>query len=266
MLAPRTLKTEAVDWNAKWGAPYGKRPKLVKGRLARLARRYQPKLVGPFGFQPNNDTRVCEYPWIYEQIVAVRPKRVVEIGGSLSGMQFVLSSLGIEVINVDPGEDATGLGWPLRPEDIARLNRSFDTTVQLENSTLEEAAIAHASVDLVYSVSVLEHIPPTEVDSLVKEVSAVLRPGGRFVLTLDLFPDLAPFTATPSNMWGTNIDVARLVDASGLRLVVGDPKELCGYPEFDPEHILETIDSYYVGDGVRALAQLMVLEKSDGAP
>ena len=41
------------------------------GRLL-LSDRGMDRLLGPVGHQPNNDPRVWEYPWAFEQI---RPRR-----------------------------------------------------------------------------------------------------------------------------------------------------------------------------------------------
>jgi SAM-dependent methyltransferase len=46
--------------------------------------------------------------------------------------------------------------------------------------------VRDASLDLVVSKSVLEHVRPRDVDPLLKEVARVLRPGGRTVHIIDL--------------------------------------------------------------------------------
>ncbi len=92
--------------------------------------------------------------------------RVVEIGGGLAGFQFVLSKQGVEVVNVDPGMEAAGVGWPCDQSSIAHLDRALHSIGRLENSTLQEAKLADESVDRIYSISTIEHIPPGEVPEL----------------------------------------------------------------------------------------------------
>lgn len=265
MLARRRLPPEFEAWNRRWGAPFGRRlGRSLRRRAPGLVRRL-PQLIGPFGFQDNSSTRRWEYPWANQAIAPRDGQEIVEIGGSTSGFQFVLDRQGASVTNVDPGEDAAGLGWPVTAARIDRLNRAFGTAVRLVPSTLQEAALAPGSVDTVISISTIEHIPTDELPTLVEEIGRILRPGGRLVLTVDLFLDLAPFTSRTRNRWGTNVDVATLVAPLGGELVIGRPEELLGYDEFDPEQILVNLPDYLIGSGFPNLAQCLVVERSDPA-
>src|SRR3954451_17219804 len=94
-------------WHAPWGAPVGRRARLL-GTKSRTGMRHR----GPFAWQPNNTTREFEFPWAYEQITSLGAGlTVLEIGGGMSGLQFVLARDGHRVINVDPGLKARGRGW-----------------------------------------------------------------------------------------------------------------------------------------------------------
>jgi SAM-dependent methyltransferase len=186
---------------------------------------------------------------------------VVEIGGGLSGFQFVLAKCGARVRNVDPGEAATGRGWPVSQGSIARLNRAFKTDVELLNTTLPEARLERSCADLVFSISTIEHIPPDDVAQLMREITRLLRPGGRCVLTVDLFLNLHPFSSRTENEFGTNVAPALLIAESGLQLVVGEPSELFGFPEFEPPEILARLDEFLINEYYPVLAQCLVLEK-----
>lgn len=262
MLARRQVDDSYAAWNRKWGAPFGRTDPLarvLRHRVPGLVERF-PQLAGPFAFQDNNETRVVEFPWAFAATPLRSGMQAVEIGGSLSGFQFVLARSGIEVVNVDPGEAAAGVGWPCTPERIAHLNRAFGTNVRLVNATLQEAGLASESVDRVFSISTIEHIPSGELPSLASEIRRVLRPAGRVVLTIDLFLDIAPFTTRTENRYGQNIDVNAFVRDLGMRLVVGDPRELHGYPDFDPERVLSNLGELSYGT-YPACAQLLVLAK-----
>jgi SAM-dependent methyltransferase len=259
VIGRRQLPAHFVAWNRRWGAPYGKRSRhFVRDQALRFR---APQVVGPFGFQPDNSiTRRFEYPWAYHA-VSLRPgMRAVEIGGSLAGLQFVLSKEGLRMVNVDPGEKAAH-GWPVNQESIARLNRAFGTDVELRNCYIEEAGLDDASVDLVYSISTIEHIPLELLPSILAEVNRILVPGGRFVLTVDLFLDLEPFSYETENITGRNVDVRWLVETSGLDLDQGDPAELYGYPDFDPKRVMGNLFSYEYGHYYPSLAQAVVLVK-----
>jgi SAM-dependent methyltransferase len=217
-------------------------------------------LVGPFAFQANNDTRQFEYPWAYETLGAKAGMKILEVGGSLSGFQFVLSREGCEVVNVDPADDRHDY-WPLESETLSRLNRRFGTRVTLKQCLIQHADLPAEAFDRVVSISVIEHIGRDNLLTLLEHIRRVLRPGGRFALTLDLFLDLFPFTATSHNKFGTNISVSWLVRQSGLSLVYGERQELYGFKEFDAKRILAQRAMYYVGHRWPTMVQALVLAK-----
>jgi SAM-dependent methyltransferase len=215
-----------------------------------------------FAYQPNSPTREFEYPWAWYAVPVVRGATVVDLGGSLAGFQFALSRAGCRVINVDPGESATGRGWPVDCESMARLNRAFGTDVALVNATLQAAKLRESSVDVVYPISTIEHIPDVELPDTMREVARILKPGGSCVLTVDLFLNLEPFTDRTANRYGTNVSVKSLVDASGLLLVLGKTDELYGYPDFDHRRVLASLYDKLVGE-YPVLAQCLVLTKHE---
>ena len=210
--------------------------------------------------QANNTTRKAEYPWAFHAVPLREGMRVVEIGGGLSGFQFVVASLGCEVLNVDPGMGAHGRGWPVDAAAIDRVNRAFGTRVRLHPGFLSDALIADGSCDVVYGISVVEHIPPDEIPGTVREAYRILRPGGHLVLTVDLFLNLRPFCSRTSNEFGTNVSVRELAESADFELVLGDRRELLGYPEFDPDRVLSILDELFVG-AYPALAQCLVLRR-----
>jgi SAM-dependent methyltransferase len=266
VIGRRTNLPEWASFQQRWGMPDGYHTPVRRG-AGLLVRRLglpigvQARVLGPFGFQPgNNSTRRFEYPWAFHAVPVDAGKVVVDLGGSLGGLQFVLSRAGAKVINVDPGESAA-MGWRVTEEAVAALNRAFATSVELRSAFLHEAGLADGSVDTLYSISTLEHVPVDDLDRLAGGIGRILRPGGHAVLTVDLFYDLSPFTARATNVHGRNIDLCAFVAASGLRLLVGDPAELCGYPEFDPSVILGRATEFVQGDVALNTAQALVLVK-----
>ena len=82
------------------------------------------------------------------------------------------------------------------------------------------------------------------------------------MFTVDLFLDVQPFTEVEVNRYGTNIDVQKLIEASGMELVVGDRAELHGFPDFRPDQVLAQ-RAQYVEGGYPVLAQAFVLSNRD---
>jgi ubiquinone/menaquinone biosynthesis C-methylase UbiE len=201
-----------------------------------------------------------EYPWAFEALNVFPGAKVLEIGGGLSGFQFSLSRSGCEVVNIDPGNSARGVGWPVDPQSIGLLNRRFGTSVILKNCFIEEAGLENSSFDRVVSISVIEHIPRNDILTILGHIRRVLKPGGLVVLTVDLFLDLQPFTAVETNKFGRNVSVRWMVENSGLNLVAGRPEELYGFQAFDAVRILEHLPEYLIGSWP-ALVQMLVLQK-----
>ncbi len=192
--------------------------------------------------------------------------RVVDIGGGTSGLQFVLDISGIEVVTVDPFvKYGSSSEWPDPVGAHSTLNRLFGTNVTLKRSRLSRAGLSDNSFDIAYCISTLEHLQQAEADEIVTETKRILRPGGHFVLTIDLFLNLTPFTTRLENEWGRNIDIASLARRSGMTMICGDPHELCGFAEFSPTAILAGLESYEINESYPQLAQLFVLRKSSDA-
>jgi SAM-dependent methyltransferase len=254
MLARRELPSRFREWNEKWGAPFGH----GRADARALPGNRDPATLlsefGPFALQPCTTTRMYEYPWVYHQLSGGAIGSVVEVGGGLSGLQFVLSAEGAHVLNVDPG----GAGYTVESAALEAANALFRTNVDLRPTTLAGAQIADSSVDAVISVSTLEHLDPVEVESVLLEARRILRPGGRLVLTVDLFLNLAPFTDRVVNQFGRNLPVWRLLHEAGYRVERGRPEELLGGPGFDHRAVLADLEDYLIGDTYPVLAQLVV--------
>jgi len=255
MLAPSILPEKFLIWNRVNGAPFG----YARPRYDFLHRFYSDECLqrirGPFSIQGNSTTRTYEYPWVYYAAELDAPKKIVEIGGSLSGLQFVLSREGHDVVNVDPG-----VGWLSDERSIRKLNSWYNASVTFKGTTISKANLPDSYYDVFVSVSVLEHLSEDEILEIMEHANRCLKPGGRFVITLDLFLNLEPFSRRKSNEWGRNQNVRWIVEISQMRLLSGERAELFGYPEFNSEAILSNLEKYYMGN-YPVLAQCLVLER-----
>lgn len=266
VIGNRELSPEQSEFNRRWAAPYGRRQRILDRIACRAAKALRSRViearaVGPFGFQPdNNATRVFEYAWAALAVPVVEGHVVVDVGGSLGGLQFVLARQGARVINVDPSDEAS-MGWPLNEKTFSDLNKAFRTDVELRRAFLGEAGFEDASVDRIYCISTIEHIPEEEIPGLMLEMRRILKPGGFAVLTVDLFYDLSPFTSRTRNKHGTNINIAALVRSSGMHLAQGDRTQLNGYPEFEAAAVLSQAQDHVQGHIALNTAQAFVLQR-----
>ena len=94
----------------------------------------------------------------------------------------------------------------------------------------------------------------------MRQAYACLKPGGYFILTVDLFLELAPFTRKERNRWGTNANLKSLLDAAPFKIITGDRAQLNGFPEFAPEQVLIRLSEFFQGD-YPTLIQCLVLQK-----
>lgn len=233
------LPEKYLEWNKLWKAPFG----------------------GIFKYQMNNVTRYYEYPWAFYAADIHKRMNVLDFGGGLCGFQFVLSKSGLNVHNVDPGLGSKGIGWRVNEKSIEKLNKKFQTNVKLHNCFIEEAKLASDFFNVVYSISVFEHLTGFELDQAMRHINRILKPGGVLVMTVDLFPNVYPFTTKIRNRWGKNVSIKRLVEMSGLKMVYGDKNELYGFKEFNKDKILEDLEKYFIGNNYPALIQTVILKK-----
>jgi 2-polyprenyl-3-methyl-5-hydroxy-6-metoxy-1,4-benzoquinol methylase len=247
MLAPSRLPDRYAEFNRKHHAPDGT---FLRGRGGRFGRnRIRLLLVGPYGWQLNNSTRAFEYPWAHEQVQGLGRNLVIaDVGASLAGLQFTLAREGHEVHAVDPGLNASGVGWEVDPTFHQLLAKTYRAPVQLHPTALDEAGVTDSSLDVVLSVSTIEHFGREDMASFAQSARRALKPGGHLVLTIDLFLDLIPFTDRERNRWGTNMSVAALIDTLDATIVVGERDVLYGFPEFDARRVQANLSQYLIGD------------------
>jgi 2-polyprenyl-3-methyl-5-hydroxy-6-metoxy-1,4-benzoquinol methylase len=272
MLARRKLPSEYRAWNRTWGAPDGRHDTTF-----RLINRLPPsstdgffqnsrvrKTRGPFAFQFNSTTRAVEFPWAHHQIAGLGPSRILEIGGALSGLQFVLATEGHEVHNVDPFFDYGDGAYEIDPiAEHASLNRAFGTDVVLHRSTLPEADLT-GPFSAAVCISTIEHLSPEDIESTLKTVKGLLAPGGLLVLTVDLFLNLVPFCGRESNEWGSNASVAWIDEILGYSMVEGDRRELYGYSEFSADAVLSRLEEFAISRDYPQMAQLVSFRAPGG--
>jgi hypothetical protein len=255
MIASRTLPANYSQWNRHWGAPGGRQlPAVVNHwRFQRWAMQYR----GPFAHQSNSATRAFEYPWAHDAVSRRGSELdIIEVGGGLSGMQFVLGREGHRVTNVDPGAQP-GAEWGFTPDAHKYLCQLFGASVSLIPNSIEHAELGDQSADVLMSVSVLEHLEPSALAATASQIKRILRPSGIAILTIDLFVDLYPFTDRRAGDWGRNVNVRDFLEAAGLMLVSGDRSELFGFPEFNAQDIDARRDSYLLSD-VSSTAQCLI--------
>jgi SAM-dependent methyltransferase len=130
--------------------------------------------------------RVWEYPFVYHhlQFHGGSPSghplpQVVDLGSGATFFPFAVARLGWKVIAVDA--DSRAISSVDRA--IGRVSAGGGAVTSLQ-ADARSIVLETESVDCVYCVSVLEHIP--EFEGVISEVARILRPAGLFALTFDV--------------------------------------------------------------------------------
>jgi 2-polyprenyl-3-methyl-5-hydroxy-6-metoxy-1,4-benzoquinol methylase len=140
------------------------------------------------GFYTKTSIRALEYPWVLEKITEINPAKIADIGAGVSPLPIVLGHRGWLVSTIDFHPIIRDLDhqgewneWGfLDYSQLAPSIRSYNLDVLRYHP--EE------KFDVIYSVSVIEHMPRKTREQFIKWVTKWLKPGGRLILTLDLIP------------------------------------------------------------------------------
>lgn len=140
------------------------------------------------GFFPRTVIRTLEYPWFARRMVAAAGKRILDVGAGVNVLPFWLAAHGAEVVTIDIHplcrnlvDRSTWNEWGFL--DYSKIDARI-ASVYGDMATFSP----DTSFDVIYSVSVIEHMPATTRRSAIARMAALLAPGGRILLSLDLVP------------------------------------------------------------------------------
>lgn len=137
-----------------------------------------PQITGIDG-----DLKNVQRPWAAKAILAnvPPPARLLEIGGGEPIASGFLAELGYDVTLVDP-YDGFGNG----PTDYQRYVDEFpNVKIVREYFRPELSFLTPGSFDAIFSISVLEHIPPEALPSCFDAIAQFLAPGGASIHCFD---------------------------------------------------------------------------------
>ena len=134
----------------------------------------------------HNWSRVWEYPYVFHHLKAWRSRftetdlpRVADVGSGVTFFPFAVARLGYHVTCTDMD--------PVCGRDLPRAAERVDQAPGKLAFRLADGLTLpfdDVEMDAVYCISVLEHIPAFE--DILAEIARVLKPGGLFVLTVDI--------------------------------------------------------------------------------
>lgn len=119
----------------------------------------------------------------YESLCANKKLKVLDIGCGVVPLCNYISLKGHDVVALDPMKNDIDF---LIQNDMNKLHNS---TVNYMHGYGEKLPFEDNSFDVVYSVSVMEHIASGNDLIVLSEILRVLKVGGRLILTTDVMPN-----------------------------------------------------------------------------
>jgi 2-polyprenyl-3-methyl-5-hydroxy-6-metoxy-1,4-benzoquinol methylase len=149
------------------------------------------------GFFPAHSPRAVEYTWIAGRVASCPwVERVVDAGAGVSALPLHLAAAGYRVLTVDHSPLVRSLADQASWNEWGFLDyAAVDPRIVSRHEPFETLAL-HEPADIIYSVSVIEHLATPVRQAWLRRAAALLRPGGHLLLTVDLAApgeDLWPF-------------------------------------------------------------------------
>ncbi len=138
------------------------------------------------GFYTKTSIRAIEYPWVLEKITEVTPVKIADIGAGVSPLPIILGEKGYSITTIDFHSIKRELANQSEWNEWGFLDYSkFVSSIKSLNLDVLRYH-PEEKFDVIYSVSVIEHMPRKIREQFIKWVAKWLKPGGRLILTLDL--------------------------------------------------------------------------------
>jgi len=128
--------------------------------------------------------RLWEYPFAILAADLKPGLRVADIGCGMTPFTIYLKEqAGCDVVGVDPDIFESGIKYLAHGVSKEFMQRTALTVLK---GDFDSIPLETNSQDRVFSISVMEHVPPDVRQRGIREIARVLKPGGRAVITVDM--------------------------------------------------------------------------------
>lgn len=163
---------------------------LIEASLADLDRLYRYHMDGVHGTEFS--IKGFDYPWLLTSHVWKEGEKVLDVGPAYSPLPaYLQKNYSCGMWAADDFGSSVGDGFWSR----GRSPHEFIESHPEVNYVLErlgdpsKSSLPTGYFDLIYSLSVLEHVPPQFMPSVLKHMDLLLKPGGEMLHAVDLlFP------------------------------------------------------------------------------
>jgi SAM-dependent methyltransferase len=115
---------------------------------------------------------------LYAGIIGAGHEAILELGCGSGDLTCMLAGLTQRVVGID----VSGANIEMARARAGQLPAELGARVQLIKMNAVRPEFADASFDYAVSTSMIEHLHPEDVDTHLREVFRVLRPGGRYLV------------------------------------------------------------------------------------
>jgi 2-polyprenyl-3-methyl-5-hydroxy-6-metoxy-1,4-benzoquinol methylase len=142
-----------------------------------------------FGFYTKHYPRALEYPWFASKIEGNMPgARALEIGAGLSPLPLYLALQGIKVDCVDSHPLVRTRETRDQWNEWGYFDYSqISDTIRSHHVDIQDFQ-PNEKYEVIYSISVVEHMPRTIWEKTLELAASWLKPDGHLILTIDLMP------------------------------------------------------------------------------
>ena len=141
-----------------------------------------------FGWFTKHAPRLYEYPWLLLMFGRnLKEMNIIDFGAGVSPLPIMLNMRGAKVHTIDTS---------LMKVDIAHIERQNEwgfldygqlcKNIESHNAEFVSNLFEESSIDIFYSISVVEHLPVEARKQTLKVVKQVLKKNGKILLTIDL--------------------------------------------------------------------------------
>jgi SAM-dependent methyltransferase len=140
-----------------------------------------------FGWYTKHALRCIEYPWVVEQSRPLGP-RILDVGAGVSPIPiFLAERCAKQVVTVDYSTSIVPLARIALRNEWGFLDYGgIDANIRSFNVDIAEFE-PDTEFDVIYSVSVIEHMPAEIRRKMIEVFGRVSAPGGSVLLTVDLY-------------------------------------------------------------------------------
>ncbi|MDE2258073.1 MAG: methyltransferase domain-containing protein [Xanthomonadaceae bacterium] len=154
-----------------------------------LLREIADKARRTIGFFPAHNPRALEYPWVLARLSGdLRGRWILDVGAGVNPLPFVLADRGARITTIDNHPVTRDPGAREQWNEWGFLDYGkFDPRIASLWAAYEDYDPAEG-FDVIYSISVIEHLPAGVRRSWIGNFARQLTSGGMLLLTVDLVP------------------------------------------------------------------------------